>query len=96
MEGASWCREVADNHYAAAIAGCAILSVAALSQSHFKADSIPDLFCGLILLRGKLLATVFPDRGTASPQFLWRSQVFTAILFSAFAYVILRRRRISG
>ena len=52
----------------ATIAGCAIVTAAALSQPHFKADSIPDPFCGLILLPGQLLATVFHDRGTASPD----------------------------
>jgi len=76
----------------AIVMASAIVAVATLSQLHFKAGSIPDLLCESVLLPGKLFATPFHDRGTASPEFLWRSRVFTAILFSVVAYPLLRRR----
>jgi len=43
-------------------------------QPHFVAGSVPDLACELVLLPGKLFASMFRDRGTASPEFLWRSR----------------------
>ena len=51
-------------------------------QPHFVAGSVPDLACELVLMPGKLFASMFRDRGTASPEFLWRSRTATAVLLA--------------
>ncbi|MBZ5699033.1 MAG: hypothetical protein LAN18_10865 [Acidobacteriia bacterium] len=77
----------------AILVGCVIAAIPSILQPHFKAGSIPDLTCELVLLPGKLIATPFHDRGDASPEFLWRSRFTTAVLFAGLAYWILRLRR---
>jgi hypothetical protein len=74
----------------AVLIGCAIAAVPSVLQSHVKAGSIPDLLCELISVPGKLIAAPFHDRGTASPEFLWRSRIATAVVFSGLAYWLLR------
>ena len=74
----------------AVLVGCAIASTASILQPHFKAGSFPDLVCELISLPGKLIATPFHDRGTASPEFLWRSRLATAVIFGGLAFWALR------
>ena len=74
------------------IGGVLTLALAAL-QHRFKAGSIPDLLCEVLLLPGELIATPFRDRGNASPEFLWRSRSATAAIFSGIAWWILRGRR---
>jgi hypothetical protein len=83
--------EVAFSRLALAIlVGCAI---ATMFQSSDKAGSFPDLVCELLSLPGDLLATligiIFHDRGTASPEFLWRSRSAAAVLFGGLAYWVL-------
>lgn len=63
-----------------------------MAQLHFKAGSIPDLAFELIFFAGKLFASLFHDRGTASPEFLWRSWLFTGLVFSGLVYLVLRPR----
>jgi hypothetical protein len=83
-------------HIALAIlVGCAIAAIPSILQPHFKAGSLPDLACELVLLPGKLIATPFHSRGTASPEFLWRSRLATAVLFGGLAYWALRYRKFS-
>ena len=65
----------------------------AVLEPRFKAGSVPDLLCELLLLPGKLIATPFHDRGDASPEFLWRSRSATAAILSGIAWWILRGRR---
>jgi hypothetical protein len=76
--------------------GLILTAIPAEFQHHFKAGSIPDLVCDLVLLPGSLFATLFHDRGNASPEFLWRSWLFTAVLFSGLAYILLRQHRVSN
>lgn len=74
------------------LVGVAIVTLATVLQPRFVAGSIADLLCELFLLPGKLFAILFHDRGTASPEFLWRSRVATATLFSGIAYWLVRPR----
>ena len=64
-------------------------------QPHFVAGSGADLACEVILIPGKLFASMFHDRGTASPEFLWRSRTATGVLLAAVLYFLLRRRATS-
>ena len=77
----------------AVLVGCAITAALAVFQHRFKAGSIPDLLCELLLLPGELIASVFHDRGNSSPEFLWRSRVSTAAILAAIAWFALRYRR---
>ena len=79
----------------AILVGCAIAAIPSILQPHFKAGSFPDLACELVLLPGKLIATLVHDRGTASPEFLWRSRLATAVLFGGLAFWGLRYPKIS-
>ena len=65
-------------------------------QPHFVAGSVPDLACELVLMPGKLFASMFRDRGTASPEFLWRSRTATAVLLAGACYLILRKKTALG
>jgi hypothetical protein len=65
-------------------------------QPHFVAGSVPDLACELVLMPGKLFASMFRDRGTASPEFLWRSRTATAVLLAGVCYLILRKKTALG
>lgn len=69
--------------------GVALVTAATLLQPRFVAGSIPDGVCELILIPGKLLAVPFHDRGDASPEFLWRSRVFGAIILSVITFLLL-------
>jgi hypothetical protein len=80
----------------AAMIGLALTTLPAISQHHFRAGSLPDLVCELMLLPGSLFATLFHDRGNASPEFLLRSWLFTAVLFSGLVYKLLPQRRNSN
>ena len=80
----------------AILVGCAIAAIPSILQPHFKAGSLPDLACELVLLPGKLIATHFHDRGTGSPEFLWRSRVASAVLFGGLAYWAFRFLKSSG
>jgi hypothetical protein len=71
--------------------GILIVVLAASTQSHFKADSLPDFVCDLVLLPGGLFAAIFRDRGNASPEFLWREWAFCALLYSLFIYWVSGR-----
>lgn len=79
-----------------ALGAVALVIMATLSQPHFVAGSVPDLICELLLLPGKLFATMFHDRGNASPEFLWRSRVATAVVFTGIGYLALRQRKAPG
>jgi hypothetical protein len=81
---------------AALLVGCAVTATAHILQPHFKAGSVPDILSGLLLLPGKLVAAVFPDRGTASPEFIWRSLLANVVLFSGMTYLTLPRRVFSN
>ena len=70
--------------------GSALTLALAVVQHRFKAGSIPDLLCELLLLPGELVATPFHDRGNLSPEFLWRSRTATAAILSGIAWWILR------
>jgi len=63
----------------AVLIGAATYRSVSVLQPHFKAGSIPDVACELLLLPGRLVASLFQDRG-ASPEFLWHSVIATAIL----------------
>jgi hypothetical protein len=65
-------------------------------QPHFVAGSVPDLACELVLMPGKLFASMFRDRGTASPEFLWRTRMATAVLLAGVCYLILRKKTASA
>jgi hypothetical protein len=73
--------------------GSALTVALAVLQHRFKAGSIPDLLCEVLLLPGELIATPFHDRGDASPEFVWRSRSATAAILSGLAWLILRGRR---
>lgn len=75
--------------------GTALVTAATLLQPRFVAGSIPYLVCELILIPGKLLAVPFRDRGTASPEFLWRSRVFGSIVLSTIAFLVLSSRKVT-
>jgi hypothetical protein len=68
-----------------------IVSVVSASQPHFVAGSLPDSACEFLLIPGRLFASMFHDRGTASPEFLWRSRVATFLLLAGICYLILRK-----
>ena len=72
-----------------------VVAVVSVWQPHFIAGSVPDLACEFLLIPGKLFASMFHDRGTASPEFLWRSRTATAVLFAAVFYFILRKKTAS-
>lgn len=74
---------------AALFVGCAIAAIPSILQSHFKAGSFLDLVCELVLMPGKLVATPFHDRGSASPEFLWRSRVATTVIFGGLTFMAL-------
>ena len=74
----------------AVLIGCAFTAGVTVLQPVTKADSIPDLLCEVLLLPGKLIAGPFHDRGTASPEFLWRSRIASAAVLSGIAWLILR------
>lgn len=77
----------------ALLIGCAITAALAFLQHRFKAGSIPDLICEMLMLPGELFAAPFHDRGTASPEFLWRSRIATAAILTTLAGWALRSRR---
>jgi hypothetical protein len=76
----------------ALLIGIGFAAFPAILQPHFKAGSLADLICGVILLPGMLVATPFHDRGTASPEFLWRTWLATVAIFGGLSYWLLRRR----
>jgi hypothetical protein len=86
--GANWRRIVI-----AALIGCAFTAALTVLHPRFKAGSIPDLLCEVLLLPGKLVATPFHDRGMASPEFLWRSRTATAAVLTGVAWLCLRGPR---
>jgi hypothetical protein len=63
----------------------------AVVQPHFVAGSVADLACEVILIPGKLFASMFSDRGTASPEFLWRSRIATVVLLATVLYLVMRK-----
>jgi len=69
-------------------------AIPSILQPRFRAGSFPDFVCEFVLLPGKLVATPFHDRGDASPEFLWRSRLATAVLFGGLAYWTLRYRKV--
>ena len=73
--------------------GCAVAALPSIFQPHFKAGSFPDLVCELVLLPGKLIAGLFHNRGTASPEFLWLSRAATVVLFGGLVFAALRYKR---
>jgi hypothetical protein len=83
----------------AILAGCASAAIISVLQYHLGAGSFPDFVCKLFSLPGDLCATligtIFHDRGTASPEFLWRSRSATGVLFGGLAYWVLGDRRFS-
>jgi len=74
----------------ALLIGCAAAILPSILQPGIKAGTFLDLICELVLFPGKLIATMFHDRGTASTEFLWRSRMATVVIFSGLAYVGLR------
>jgi hypothetical protein len=74
----------------AAIVGCLTVAVLTLWQPNLRVGSTADLFCDLMLLPGKLFATLFPDRGTASQKFLWRSRVANAFLYAVVTFFLVK------
>lgn len=81
---------------AAVVMGSLVTALTAKLQPRLVAGSIPDLICELILLPGKLFAILFHDHGNASPEFLWRVWIFTAVILSAFIYFIMRPKKRLG
>lgn len=81
---------------AATLVACAVTGIAYVSQPHFRADTAPDLISELMLLPGKLAATPFADRGTASAEFTWRSLAANVAILTAIAYFILPRKLFSN
>ncbi len=79
----------------ALLIGCLIAALPSILQRRFKAGSFPDFVCEFVLLPGKLVATPFHDRGSASSEFLWRSRIATAVLFGGLAYWALLYRKVS-
>jgi len=71
--------------------GVAFAATPSIFQPYFKAGSLADLICEAILLPGKLVATPFHDRGTASLEFLWRSWLATVAIYGGLSYWVLRR-----
>ena len=63
----------------------------AVVQPHFVAGSVADSACEVILIPGKLFASMFSDRGTASPEFLWRSRISTVVLLATVLYFVMRK-----
>ena len=77
----------------AILVGFAVMAIPTMTQPHFIAGSVPDLVCELFLLPGKLIASAFHDRGTASPEFLLRTRLATIVLFGGVAYWVLRLKK---
>jgi hypothetical protein len=73
----------------ALLIGAALTAAASVFQPQFKAGSIFDLACELLLLPGKLFASFFQDRGDASPEFLWRSRIATGVVLAGVAWCCL-------
>src|SRR5882757_7794677 len=65
-----------------ALIACVLTASLAVLQPSFKAGSIPDLLCELLFLPGKLVAGIFHDRGTASPEFVWKVRIVTAVFLT--------------
>ena len=63
----------------------------AVVQPHFVAGSVADSACEVILIPGKLFASMFSDRGTASPEFLWRSRISTVVMLATVLYFVMRK-----
>jgi hypothetical protein len=76
----------------AVLMGSAIVAIQAGLQPHFKAGSISDLTCDFVSPPGILMASLFHDRGNASPEFRWRSRIFNALIYSGFFWLPGRRR----
>ncbi len=81
---AQWCRILLS-----APMGVVVTAALSVLQPHFKAGSIPDLACELVLLPGNMFATLFHDRGDASPEFLWRSSIATTVVLAGVAWCVL-------
>jgi hypothetical protein len=82
--------------FASLAVGSLVTVLTAKLEPKFVAGSIPDLICGLIFLPGQLFAILFHDHGNASPEFLWKVWIFTAVIISAFSYFIMRPKKRLG
>jgi hypothetical protein len=76
--------------------GVALVTSASFLQPRFAAGSIPDLLCELTLMPGKLLAVPFHDRGTASPEFLWRSRTLGSVILALISFLVLPAEKVSA
>ena len=77
----------------ALVVGLIATAVPANLQHRFKAGSVPDLLCELVLLPGMLAAIPFGNRGTASPEFLRAEYLATFLLFGGLTYLVLWRKQ---
>jgi len=76
--------------------GLLAAAVPATIQHRFKAGSVPDGLCELVLLPGKIVASPFPNRGDASPEFLVCEYVATFVIFGGVTYFAVTRKRHRG
>lgn len=77
----------------ALLVGLSTTALLATVQPQVIAGSAPDLLCELVLLPGKVIAGVFPNRGTASPEFLAFTYLATFLLSGGATYFVLTRKR---
>jgi hypothetical protein len=73
--------------------GLVVAAVAGVLQHHFKAGSFLDELCEVILLPGEIVASPFPDHGTASVEFRAKALTFTFLIYGSVAYLIMSRWR---
>jgi len=73
----------------AILIGFAAVAIPTALQPRLLAGSVPDLICSVMLAPGTMVADLFLDRGTASPEFLPLSRLITFILFGGVTYGFL-------
>ena len=73
----------------AILIGLAAVAIPTALQPRLLAGSVPDLICNVMLAPGTMVANLFLDRGTESPQFLPLSRLITFIVFGGVAYGFL-------
>lgn len=69
--------------------GLAAVAIPTTLQPRLEAGSVSDLVCELMLAPGSLVANLFLDRGSASPEFPLLSRSVTFLLFGGVVYGIL-------
>ncbi|MGA7831082.1 MAG: hypothetical protein WCA21_08985 [Terracidiphilus sp.] len=78
----------------ASLVGFALMTAAAMIQSHSATGTVPDLVCNVIFFPGKVLALPFHDRGDTGSSFFLHVRIATTIFYAGAAYLMLRPKRV--